>query len=450
MHCYMALIEASPKTVDCRLGVLCGCGARYCGVKCLVADAQAHKEVCENMQLALQFFAKNRFRANEVTNQAVLKWGGHVQTELLRADMSHTSDIADLLLDAAKFVRGAEAFELAQKFAQRALSLSANGSLGEANALDFLGTVATDFSKYDAAVAHFEAALKIRQRLHGDDHAEVAGVCMNLSVVFRLLRRLDEALAMCSSALEIYSKAPGDNQKNLASCHNNMGSILDRQGKFDEAMEHYSMGLEITLKREGETATAASFLSNIGGVLAEQNKLDEAMEKFVSALRIFEKAKVDTRVALCHHNIGTMLMKQKQRKLDAALEHARKSLEIRQSKLSHENAECADSHYLISTIFLRSGKFADALDELDNALRIRKNVYGEMTLQVAEVYEGKAMCFYRLRKWREAVTFYEATIQIRTALGADGASLVMLKAALADAAEELKKERASAAASERK
>jgi hypothetical protein len=45
MHCYMALIEASPNTVDCRLGVLCGCGARYCGIKCLVADAQAHKAV---------------------------------------------------------------------------------------------------------------------------------------------------------------------------------------------------------------------------------------------------------------------------------------------------------------------------------------------------------------------------------------------------------------------
>jgi tetratricopeptide (TPR) repeat protein len=229
-----------------------------------------------------------------------------------------------------------------------------------------------------------------------------------------------------------------------------MGSILDRHGKPDAAMEHYSVGLAITLEAEGETANAANFLSNIGGVLAEQNKFDEAMEKFVSALRIFEKAKVDTGIALCHHNIGTMLMKQKQRKLDAALEHARKSLEIRQSKLSHENAECANSHYLISTIFLSSGKFSEALDELDNALRIRKNVYGEMTLQVAEVYEGKAMCFYRLRKWREAVTFYEATIQIRTALGADGASLVMLKAALADAAEELKKERLRTAASEQR
>jgi tetratricopeptide (TPR) repeat protein len=172
------------------------------------------------------------------------------------------------------------------------------------------------------------------------------------------------------------------------------------------------------------------------------------MEKFVSALRIFEKAKVDTRIAICHHNIGSVLLKQG--KLDEALEHARKSLVIMRSKLSHEHADYADSHYLIGDILKRSGKFAEALDEFDNALRIFKSVYGEMSLKVAKFYENKAVCFFNLQKWREAVTFYEATIHIRTVLGADDALLVKLKAALAEAEEELKAERLSAAASEGK
>jgi tetratricopeptide (TPR) repeat protein len=266
--------------------------------------------------------------------------------------------------------------------------------------------------------------------------------------VFQRLGRLDEALAMCSSALEIYNKAPGDNQKDIAICHNSMGIILKQQGKEDEAMEHYSMGLEITLKNEGETAGAAGFLVSIGNILYNQNKLDEAMEKYISALRIFEKAKVDTRIAVCHYNIANML--KKQGKLEAALEHARKSLAIRRSKLSHEHDDCADSHCLIGNILLDSGMFAEALDEYDNALRIRKNVYGEMSLKVAEVYENKAYYFFNLQKWREAVTFFEA-IHIRTVLqGAEDADLVDLKADLAEAEEELKAERSNAAASERK
>jgi hypothetical protein len=70
-----------------------------------------------------------------------------------------------------------------------------------------------------------------------------------------------------------------------------------------------------------------------------------------------------------------------------------------------------------------------------------------MTLQVADVYEFKAMCFFELEKWREAVTFYEATIHIRTVLlGADDASLVELKADLAEAEDKLMAERSSAAA----
>jgi tetratricopeptide (TPR) repeat protein len=444
MHCYMALIDASPNTVDCRLGGLCGCGARYCGIKCLVAASQAHKAVCENIQLALQDLAKSRFRATKNTNQAALKWAGSVQIELLRADLLvAASDVVDSLANSAKIARTAEAFDLAHKFAQRALSLAAKGSLSEAMALFSLGNVTLDVSKYDTALAHYEAALKIRKSLLGDNHVDVAVTLNNLSSVYQRLGRLNEALAMSSSALEIYSKAPGDNQKSIVVCHHNMGNNLNEQGKHNEALVHYSIGLEIASKMDGETAMAADFLINIGNTLMDQNKLDEAMEKFVSALRTFEKAKLDSTVALCHHNIGTVLMKQG--KLDAALEHARKSLAISQRRLSHEHAECGKSHYLVGEILTRSGKFAEAVDEYENALRIRKNAYGEMTLPVADVYEGKAMCFFKLDKWREAVTFYEATIHIRTVLGTG--NTVLPKAFLAVAEERLKAERSSAAAS---
>jgi tetratricopeptide (TPR) repeat protein len=440
MHCYMALIDASPNTADCRLGELCGCGARYCGVKCLVAAAQEHKAVCADIQLALQELAQSRFRATEKTSQAALEWGGHVQIDLLRADMLvAVSNVVDALVYAAGSLKRAEAFELAHKFAQRALALSAKGSLDEAKALFSLGTVTLDVSKYDTAVAHYEAALKIRKSLLGEDHVDVARVYLSLSAVFERLGRPDGALAMCSSALEIYSKAPGDNQEGIANCHNNIGSILNEQGKHDEALEHHSIGLEITLRREGETANAADFLHNIGNLLADQNKLDEAMEKYVSALSIYEKAKMDTSAATCHQNIGDVLLKQG--KLDAALEHARKSLEMRRSKLSHEHANCGESHLRIGNILFLTGKFAEALDEYENALRIRKNVFGEMTLKVADVYQNKAFCFLKLQRCREAVTFYEATIHIRTVLlGADDASLVKPKVLLAEAEKTLQAE----------
>jgi tetratricopeptide (TPR) repeat protein len=446
-HCYIALIDASPNTVDCRLGVLCGCGARFCGIKCLVAASQEHKKVCTIVQDALQFFAESRCRANATTNQAALDWGGHFQVNLLRADMLvAVSDIVKALVDAAESVYHTEAFELAQKFAQRALSLAAKGSLSEAAALDFLGNVARDLSKYDAAVAHYEAALKIRKNLLGDKHADVARVYDNLSLVFLRLGRLDEALAMCSSALEIFNKAPGNNQRDILACHHNIGDILRQQGKPGEAMEHFSIGLAVTLEKNGETADAATFLLNIGTVLSDQN---EAMEKFVSALRIFEKAKIDTAVAGCHQNISDTLMKQG--KLDEALEHARKSLAIRRSKLSIEHAECGESHFLIGDILMRSGKHAEALDEFESTLRIRKSVFGEMTLLVADVYHNKAVCFFGLRKWREAVTFNEAAIHIRTVLlGAHDADLVDLKSFLAEAQQQLVVERLSAVASERK
>jgi tetratricopeptide (TPR) repeat protein len=449
MNCYMALIEASPKTVDCRLGVLCGCGARYCGIQCLVADAQAHKASCDKVQSALQILAKSRFRATQNTMHVASEWGGHVQIELFRADMLvSASDVVGALVCVAESLRIAEAFELAQKFGQRALSVSAKGSLDEAMALASLANVANALSKCDVAMAHYEAVLKIRKRLLGENHVEVACLYSSMSGLFAKLKRLDEALAMCSSALAIFEKAPGCIH-NTPMCHNNMGTILRHQGKIDEAMKHYSTGLAITLKIEGETATAADFLANIGTAFVDQNKLDDAAEKFFSALRIYEKAKLDASSATCHHNIASVL--EKQGKLAAALEHARKSLVLKRSKLSHEHADCGQSHILIGNILRRGEKFAAALDEYENALRINKNVFGEMTLQVANNYRSMAICFVSLQKWREAVTFFEATIHIRTVLlGAGDASLVELKEDLAVAEEQLKAERSRAAASERK
>jgi tetratricopeptide (TPR) repeat protein len=332
-----------------------------------------------------------------------------------------------------------EAFELAQKFAQRALSLVAKGSLDEAMALALLGDVASALSNYDAAVTHFEAALKIRKRLLGHDHTAVATVLLNSAGALEHLGRLDEAVVACSSALEIYSKVPDHDA--IAKCHNNMGSALKEQGKHEEAMQHYLIGLAITLKTEGETASAAGFLVSVGNVWLAQNKFEKALEQYVSALRIYEKAKVGTAVALCHTNIGDALMELGQ--LDAALEHQRKALTIYRSKLSHEHAMCGNCHAYIGDIHIRSGKFAEALDELDNALRIRKNVYGEMSVLVAQVYQGKALCFFNLQKWREAVTFYEAAIHIRTVLGADDAILAKAKAFLAKAEEALKAERSA-------
>ena len=260
------------------------------------------------------------------------------------------SDAVKSVLFAATKVRDSEAFELAQKFLQHALSLAAKGSLDESTALHSLGNIAYAMSKYDAAVAHYEAALTIRKRLLGDNHADVAGMYISLSVVFGDLGRLDEALALGSSALEIFNKAPGDNQEDISLCHQNLGIILDRQGKHDEAMEHFSTGLA---KTEGETARAADFLVNIGVALKIQSKLDEAMEKHASALRIYEKAKKGTDIALCLHNISEVLMEKG--KLDAALEHARKALAIRRSTLPHEHADCGNSHFLIGNILLDSG-----------------------------------------------------------------------------------------------
>jgi hypothetical protein len=67
-----------------------------------------------------------------------------------------------------------------------------------------------------------------------------------------------------------------------------------------------------------------------------------------------------------------------------------------------------------------------------------------MTLKVADTYHCMGACYLALKKGREAVTFFEATVHIRTVLlGAADSSLAILKAYLAQAEEMLKAERST-------
>jgi hypothetical protein len=81
-------------------------------------------------------------------------------------------------------------------------------------------------------------------------------------------------------------------------------------------------------------------------------------------MRVFETAKMDTAIATCRGNIGDALMELgHQARCGSRAEHQRKALTICRSKLSHEHADCGNCHAYIGDIHIRSGKFAEALDD---------------------------------------------------------------------------------------
>jgi len=219
-----------------------------------------------------------------------------------------------------------------------------------------LGNTLRDKGKFDQAVIHYEKALKaeteqllLAYKNRGpNDKTKIVGgaihhVRNNLGNVLEKQGKIDEAIENYREAVKfkpdfargyynlgnaLLSKGRTDEaadcylkavqiKPDFIEAHNNLANILESQRKFEEAVKHYRQ----VLKFDPYSAQAHS---NISTALGALGKFDEAVGHLYEALRL----KPDS--PDIHYNLGTVLESNRSnRKLNEALVHFRKSLELR-------------------------------------------------------------------------------------------------------------------------
>ncbi|MBT9555156.1 MAG: tetratricopeptide repeat protein, partial [Myxococcales bacterium] len=219
------------------------------------------------------------------------------------------------------------------------------------------------------------AALQIRKKVLGEEHADVATCYNNVGNVLQEQGKLDEAMEKYEAALQIFKKV--DECANVAMCYNSMGNVLSTQGKLNEAMEMHEAALQIRKKVLGEEhADVARSYNNMGVVLEEQGQPDEAMEKFEAALlinrKVYGEEHVD--VAMCYNNMGCVL--KEQGKLDAAMEKYDAALQIKKKVLGEEHADVASCYNNMGNVLKAQSRHGEAMEKYEAALQIKKKVFG--------------------------------------------------------------------------
>jgi tetratricopeptide (TPR) repeat protein len=143
------------------------------------------------------------------------------------------------------------------------------------------------------SLEHLEEALKLRQSLLGQHHADVGECYSYIGIVHWSARNeYDKALINLQKAMEIQEKTLPSDSLALASTYNNIANTYDLMGKNDLALKYYDKALKIRQKvlPSNHPSIAITF-NNLG-------TLHEAKEDFSKALEYFKKSLEISRQAL--------------------------------------------------------------------------------------------------------------------------------------------------------
>ncbi len=123
---------------------------------------------------------------------------------------SKDTAVASLVLRLAKKYRGLEEYDLAERCYDACVKIRrkvlGSDHLDVARGLNGLAIVMWQVGRYDEAEAFNHEALSIREHLLGKDHLEVSGSLTNLGLVFLDQRRYKEAQDLLTRALLIERK----------------------------------------------------------------------------------------------------------------------------------------------------------------------------------------------------------------------------------------------------
>ena len=201
-----------------------------------------------------------------------------------------------------------------------------------------IGLVYDSQGNYAQALEHYNKALAIYQKVHGENHPLTATSYNNIGVVYGKQGEYAKALEYCEKALAIRLKVYGENHPDTATSYNNIGFIYDAQGNYTKALEYHHKALAILRKVYGENhpLTSTSY-NNIGLVYDDQGEYAKALECHNKALAIRLKVYGENHpdIALNYYNIGVVFYRSG--KKEEARDHLRKAVEIAKKTLGSDH-----------------------------------------------------------------------------------------------------------------
>ena len=302
---------------------------------------------------------------------------------------------------------------LSIQFAERALTYARSEDV-KANVFNQLGLSYQGIDDYPKAMEYYLMALKIRQRILGEEHLDVAISYNNVGVLYRKMGDHKKALEYQLKALDINQMVLGKEHQIVARSYDNVGVAYRYLGEFQVALEYGLKALQIYRKVVGDEHPAvATAYDNVGVTYGWMGNLQEALKYEMKSLEILRKAFGEKHpdMATSYNNVGMTYGRMGD--LGKALEYLLKALEIKKMVFGEEHSGVATSYNNIGGAYERMGDLVKALEYYLKALEIRKMVFGEDHPDVAMSFTDVGLTYGRIGDPQKALEYLLKALEIR-------------------------------------
>jgi tetratricopeptide (TPR) repeat protein len=227
-------------------------------------------------------------------------------------------------------------------------------------------------AEYEDAIAEFERAYELGERVLAEGDGRIAGILNNLGTVYGMRGDHERALEYFQRAHTLKRNALGDDHPDTATCLSNLAVTYERLGQNERALELYSNVVDIRTRAFGpDHADVGVALHNLGSIKSNVGRLDEALDLYARALTIKQKTigADHPSTAITESNIGDALVLKK--RYPEAIAHLERAAETLRNKLGPDHPNLAFALYSLGEAELANGHPERAKEALEQTLRIR-------------------------------------------------------------------------------
>jgi CHAT domain-containing protein/Tfp pilus assembly protein PilF len=296
-------------------------------------------------------------------------------------------------------------------------------SLGEAEALNYLGEVYNSLGEYPEAQKVLTPALAIYQKLK--NRQGEGNVLDNLGENYQGLKEYSKALETFQKALAIRRET--NDKKGEGETLTNISVVYIAQGKFPEAVEPLQESLKIRQQIK-DSFSEPETIALLGLVNRVLGKTEAGLELLNQALQLSRQVKNPRAEALALTLNG--LVYQGLNKDDKAIEFYQPALiiikkggnlklfqdalEIRRKTFGAEHPDVAGSLNNIAVLYKEQGNYTESLKLFQAALKIHEKKFGFEHYFIAQSLNNIASVYEDIDNFPEAMTKYQRALEIRT------------------------------------